>query len=92
MNKNERTKAVDRIVEALKKVNIEATPKQIQEKLTKLRNYYGAERRKEESSKVSGSGTDSIYTSSWRFYATLHFLKDILTPRSSTNFLTRISK
>ena len=33
MNKNERAKAVDRIVEALKKENIETTPKQTQEKL-----------------------------------------------------------
>ena len=85
MNKNERAKAMDKIIEALKKDNIEATTKQIQEKLTKLRNYYGAERRKEESSKVSGKGTDSVYTSSWRFYESLHFLKDNLTPRPSTN-------
>ena len=78
-------KAIDKIIETLKKVNIEATTKQVKEKLSKLRNYYGAERRKEESSKVSGSGTDSVYTSSWRFYASLHFLKDKLTPRTIVN-------
>ena len=61
--------------------------KQIQDKMSKLRNYYGAERRKEERSKVSGSGTDAVYTSSWRFYAPLRFLKDNLTPRSTTNNL-----
>lgn len=85
MNKNARAKAIERIIEALKKENIEVTNKQVQDKLTKLRNYYGAERRKEESSKVSGSSTDSLYTSSWRFYTNLHFLKDNLTPRPTTN-------
>ena len=85
MSKSARAKAIDKIIETLKKVNIEATTKQVQEKLSKLRNYYGAERRKEESSKVSGSGTDSVYTSSWRFYASLHFLKDNLTPRTTVN-------
>ena len=49
MNKNERANTVDKIFEALKKKNIKATPKKIREKLTKLRNYHGAERRKEES-------------------------------------------
>ena len=50
MNKIARSKAIDRIIEALRDENIEATSKQIQDKLSKLRNYYGAERRKEESS------------------------------------------
>ena len=63
----------------------EINAKQVQEKLTKLRNYYGAERRKEEKSKVSGSGTDSLYVSSWRFYESLHFLKDTLTPRATVS-------
>ena len=85
MNKNARAKAMDKIIEALKKDNIEATAKQVQEKLSKLRNYYGAERRKEESSKVSGSGTDSVYNSSWRFFANLQFLKDTLTPRTTVS-------
>ena len=35
----------------------------------------------EETSKVSGSGTDCLYASSCRFYVSLHFLKDNLTPR-----------
>ena len=45
MSKNARAKAIDKIIETLKKVNIEATTIQVQEKLSKLRNYYGAERR-----------------------------------------------
>ena len=70
MSKNALAKAIDKIIE---------------EKLSKLRNYYGAERRKEENSKVSGSGTDSVYTSSWQFYASLHFFKDNLTPCTTVN-------
>ena len=86
LNKHSRAKAIDKIIEGLKEENFdEINAKQVQEKLTKLRNYYGAERRKEEKSKVSGSGTDSLYVSSWRFYESLHFLKDNLTPRATVS-------
>ena len=79
--KNSRAKAIGKIIEELKEENFdEINAKQEQEKLTKLHNYYSAERRKEENSKVSASGTDSLYVSSWRFYESLHFLKDTLTP------------
>lgn len=76
---------MEKVIEDLKKESINVNSKQVQEKLNKLRNYYGAERRKEESSKVSGSGTNSVYTSSWRFYESLHFLRDNLIPRSTTS-------
>ena len=86
LNKNSRAKAIDKIKQGLKEKNFdEINAKQAQEKLTKLRNYYGAERHKEENSKVSGSETDSLYVSSWRFYESLHFLKDTLTPRATVN-------
>ena len=75
-----------RTIEGLKEENFdEVNAKQLQEKLTKLRNYYGAEHRKEENSKVSGSGTDSLYVSSWRFYESLHFLKYTQTPRATVS-------
>ena len=35
--------------------------------------------------KVSGSGTDSLYVSSWRFYESFNFLKDTLTPRATVS-------
>ena len=87
LNKISSAKAIDKVIEGLREENIVANAKQIQEKLTKLRNYYGAERRKEESAKVSGTGTDSLYISSWRFYENLHFLKDTLTPRPTVSNL-----
>ena len=63
MNKNSRAKAIDKIIKGLKEENFdEINAKQVQEKLAKLGNYYGAERHKEENSKVSGRGTDSLST------------------------------
>ena len=63
--KNSRAKAIDKITEKSKEENFdEIDAKQVQEKLTKLRNYYDAQRGKEENFKVSGSGTDSLYVSS----------------------------
>ena len=92
LNKTFRCKALDRIVETLKEDGIETNTKQVQEKLTKLRNYYGAEKRKEENSKVTGSGTDSLYISSWKFYSSLHFLRDSLTPRATVSNLDEESE
>ena len=86
LNKNSRAKAI----QGLKEENFdEINAKQIQEKLTKLRNYYGAERRKEENPKVNGSEADSLYVSSWRFYESLHFLKGTFTPRATVSNIDR---
>ena len=53
LNKNSRAKAINKIIEGLKEKNFdEINAKQVQE------------RRKEENSKVSASGTDSLYVSS----------------------------
>ena len=65
LNENYRAKAIEKIIKGLKEENFdESDAKQVQEKLTKLPNYYGAERRKEENSKVSASRTDSLYVPS----------------------------
>ena len=87
LNINSRAKAIDKTIKDLKEENFdEINAKQVLEKLTKLRNYYGAERRKEENSKVVGSGTDSLYVSSRRFYESLiHYLNDTLTPRATVS-------
>ena len=82
MNKTLRAKAMDGIIEVLKEENVETNDKEVQDKLTKLRVQSDA---REEGSKVSRSGTDSLYISSWRFYASLHFLKDTLTPRATVS-------
>ena len=83
---NSRANAIDKIIEGLKEENFdEINAKQLKEKLTKLCNCYGAQRRREENSKVSGSETDFLYVLSWRFYKSLHFLKDTLTPRATVS-------
>ena len=83
---NSRANAIDKIIEGSKEENFdEINAKQLQEKLTKLCNCYGAQRRREENSKVSGRETDFPYVLSWRFYKSLHFLKDTLTPRATVS-------
>ena len=51
----------------------------------KFQSSCGPGKETEESSKVSGSGTDSLCISSWRFYASFHSLKNTLTPRTSAS-------
>ena len=56
--------------------------------MNNLRNYYAAERRREESSKVSGSGTESLYISNWTFSQSLQFLRDNYTSRRIVSNIT----
>ena len=49
-------------------------------KFLKLRNYHGVEVRKEENSKVSEAGATAVYSSPWRFFGNLSFLRDNLLP------------
>ena len=57
----------------LKDNGITATLKQIEKKLTDLKNYYGSQKRIIESSKSSGAGADEVYMSPWKFYESLEF-------------------
>ena len=50
-----------------------------------LRTYYGKEYGKEKASLVSGSGTNTVYSSKWPFFASLHFLRDNITPRKTVS-------
>ena len=65
--------------------DITANIKQISKKLTDLKNYYGGQRRRIESSKSSGAGTDELFVSPWKFYESLEFLSDAFTPRKTKN-------
>ena len=61
---DEKMKSIDKIKAILHENRIEVTVKQIMHKIHSLRNYYSAERCKEEAaSKKSGSGRDGLYTS-----------------------------
>eukprot|EP00794_Sanderia_malayensis_P011516 gene11516-biopygen9186 len=81
-----RNKAMESILTGLQTEGAGVTTvKQIQDKITNLRNYYAAERRKIEASQKSGAGTANVYISSWKFYAQLQFLQDALIPRDTAS-------
>ena len=82
-NRDERSKALEFIRGKLSESSIIVTSKQISDKLTSLRTYFWAEKRKMESSKKSGAGRNELYFSKWRFYEPLMFLSDSFTPRQT---------
>ena len=80
--RDENMKSLENIKGFLHENGIEVTVKQITDKIHSLRNYYSAERRKEEAaSKKSGSGQDDLYTSKWLFFQPLSFLRNNVIPR-----------
>ena len=69
---------------------IEVTVKQVPDKIHSLRNYYSAERRKEEAAtKKSDPGQDDLYISKWLFFQPLSFLRNNLIPRVTETNLKR---
>lgn len=52
----------------------------IKTKMRNLRTQYGKEMGKMKSSKVSGSGTGDIYLPTWKWFQSLNFLKDSISP------------
>ena len=89
-NRDNRLKAITSIRDALITEGFEVDNKQIQEKMTNLRNYFAAELRKMEASKKSGAGTSSVYKSPWKFFNHLNFLQDNFTPRQTSSNLPKI--
>ena len=82
-----------KIRSTLTEKGIDATAKQITDKLLSLRNYYSVERRKEEAAaRKSGSGRDDLYQSKWQFYIHLVFLKDTFTPRNTESNYKRSNR
>ena len=69
------------------------TSEELLKKFSALRTYYGKEIGKERSSRTSGKGTKEVYVSKWPFFASLHFLRDNITPRkTSSNLDTDMSE
>ena len=86
-NRDERSKAFNFIQAELQNNGITATPKQISEKMTSLRTYFGAEKRKLETSKKAGAGRNEVSFSKWRFYESLMFLADSFSPKPTESNL-----
>ena len=63
------------------------TSEELQKILSALCTYYGKEIGKERSSRTSGKGTKEVYLSKWPFFASLHFLRDNITPRKTLSNL-----
>ena len=76
--RSQREEALNGLREELAQQGVYASNKQIQEKMTSLRNYYAAECRKIAEAK---KGHGSVYKSKWRFFDSLRFLRVICTPR-----------
>ena len=66
---------------------LDLTSEELQKKMSALRTYYGKEIGKERGSKTSGKGTKDVYVSKWPFFASLHFLRDNITPRKTSSNL-----
>lgn len=81
-NKDEKAKALEKIRENLHSKGVIYTSKEIFEKITNLRSYYGAQRRLV-MTKKSGMGEDEVVVSKWKFYSLLEFLSDNLIPRNT---------
>eukprot|EP00794_Sanderia_malayensis_P012438 gene12438-13724_t len=88
LNRDNRSKAIDAIRDALTAKGCEVDNKQIQDKITNLRNYFAAELRKIEASKKSGAGSSSVYKSTWKFFPHLSFLQDNFIPRQTSSNLS----
>ena len=91
--RDEKLKSIEKIRSTLIEKGIEVTAKQITDKLLSLRNYYSAERRKEEAAaRKSRSGRDDLYQSKWQFYRHRVFLKDTFTPRNTESKYKRSNR
>jgi len=80
-NRDIRQKSLETIKNQLEAQNIYANQKQIGDKLTNLKNYYGSQKRIADASITSGAET---VQSNWKFFSALNFLRNSYTPRTRT--------
>ena len=59
---------------------------EIKKEWTTLKTIFSREVKREEGSKVSGTGTDAVYSSSWQYFKSMLFIKgsDDIDPQKST--------
>lgn len=61
------------------------TKNQISKKFLSLRNSYIREKKREDGSKITGTGTDELYVSTWKYYKEMDFLKEEIKGDDSTD-------
>ena len=81
LKRHKRSVAINDLVQEFQGVGKPPSPFQVQLKLTRLRCYYTAENNKVEKSRKE-SGGNSIYVPGWKFFESLHFLRDCVVFRS----------
>ena len=85
--RDEKSKALEIVKESLAELDVVVSVKDITNKFQSLRTYFCKERGKLVASKSSGAGADQVYTTKWRFYDSLLFLDDNMTPRGTVSSL-----
>ena len=80
--------AMDQIVDNLSGKGVLVTVGDISAKMQSMKTYYCKERGKVSTSRGTGTGTDDIYKSKWRFYPKMDFLGDSFTPRHTVSSRT----
>jgi hypothetical protein len=63
------------------------TKESISKKFISLRNSYMRERKREVGSKTTGTGSDEVYESKWKYYQEMDFLKEEVEGDESTDNL-----
>ena len=86
--RDENNKALASIQTSLMENDINVSTKQISNKLSSLKVYFCKERSKIKNSRKSGSGTEDIYKTRWKFYSELQFLDEFITPRQTVSTFT----
>ena len=87
LNKDKQSHALDKIVQAFQDTVKPPTKRQMQLKITRLRNYYGGKNNKVKKYKANGGYLDSVYVPMWKFFDSLEFLKDSIVARPTKNNL-----
>lgn len=76
MDKNQRSSALSKMVEVLKKVSPNIDETEIKKKINIYRTNYKREHRKVQKSKLSGCSPDDLYVPKLWYFKELEFLED----------------
>ena len=88
--KDKKEKIIEEIKTILSDKAIYVEVNGITAKFTSLKSYFCQERGKIAASKTSGSGTNDVYISRWKFFSSLDFFGDSMTPRNVYSSLSDV--
>ena len=74
------------IKDALVETGIDVDVSDLHSKMTSLKSYYCQQHGTTKASQhLTGQGTENVFVSRWKFYKSLNFLNDTLTPRNTVS-------